>query len=391
MATAPAAHASTADDKPVQSDFRTLALPATMRALLKTRAGPGLTLAEVRVPELGLRDVLIRVEKAAICGTDLHIYQWDAWASGRVRPGTVIGHEFMGYVVAVGGAVDAVSVGDRVSGEGHIGCGHCYACRTGKGHICDRVDIIGVDVDGAFAEYVRLPDTNVWKLGPSIPDEIGAIHDPLGNAMHTVMVDDVTGRSVVVVGAGAVGLLIVNIARAAGAIDIVALDVNPKKVKMALEMGADAAFDPREPGLEERLLARTRDRRGFDVMLEASGNPAGIRQGIRLLRSGGWAALLGIPNQDVSFNLAEDVIFKGITLHGVNGRMMYETWYQVESFLTHERIHPDPVITHRFPLSQFERAFETLERGEAVKVLLDVAAERRAPGAGREEASGRDA
>lgn len=333
-------------------------------------------MAEVPVPQLGLRDVLIRVDKAAICGTDLHIYGWDAWAAGRVRPGTVIGHEFMGVIVAVGDAVHSVHVGDRVSGEGHIGCGHCYACRTGKGHVCDRVDIIGIDVDGAFADYVRLPDTNVWKLAPSISDEIGAIHDPLGNAMHTVMVDDVTGRSVLVVGAGPVGLLITNIARAAGAIDIVTLDVNPKKVRMALDMGADAAFDPREPGLEERLLARTRDGRGFDVMLEASGSPAGIRQGVRLLRSGGWAALLGIPSQDVSFNLAEDVIFKGITIHGVNGRVMYETWYQVESFLTHGRIQPQPVITHQFPLSHYEEAFETLKRGEAVKVLLDIAIER---------------
>jgi threonine 3-dehydrogenase len=347
-----------------------------MRALVKVRPEPGFDLVEVPVPQIGLRDVLIRVDKAAICGTDLHIYDWDAWASRRVRPGTVIGHEFMGHVVQIGAAVESVKIGDRVSGEGHIGCGHCYACRTGKGHICDRVDIIGIDVDGCFADYVRLPDTNVWRLHPSIPDEIGAIHDPLGNAMHTVMVDDVTGRSVLVVGAGPVGLLITNIARAAGAIDIVTLDINPKKVQLALEMGADAAYDPREPGLEERLFTRTRDGRGFDVMLEASGSPAGIRQGIRLLRSGGWAALLGIPSQDVSFNLAEDVIFKGITLHGVNGRLMYETWYQVESFLTHNRIHVDPVITHRFPLSHFAEAFETVKRGQAVKVILDLDAER---------------
>jgi threonine 3-dehydrogenase len=304
----------------------------------------------------------------------VHIYSWDQWAASRVRPGTVIGHEFMGEVAQVGAAVDAVAVGDRVSGEGHIGCGHCYACRTGQGHICDRVDIIGIDVDGCFAEYVRLPDSNVWKLHPSISDELGAIHDPMGNAMHTVMVDDVSGRSVLVVGAGPVGLMITNIARAAGAIDIVTLDVNPNRLALATSMGADASFDPREPGVEATLLERTRGGRGFDVMLEASGSPAGIALGLRVLRSGGWASLLGIPSKEVSINLAEDVIFKGITLHGVNGRRMFETWYQVESFLTHRRIHVDAIITHVLPLADYERAFELLRRGEAIKIIFDVAA-----------------
>lgn len=343
-----------------------------MRALVKHQAGPGMALQTVPVPEIGARDVLIRVQKAAICGTDVHIYTWDEWAAGRVRPGTVIGHEFMGTVVATGSAVDSVRVGDRVSGEGHIGCGHCYACRTGQGHICDRVDIIGIDVDGCFADYVRLPDTNIWKLHPSIPDDLGAIHDPLGNAMHTVMVDDVSGQSVLVVGAGPVGLMITNIARAAGAIDIVTLDVNAKRLALAKEMGADATFDPRQSGIAEALLGRTRGGRGFDVLLEASGSPAGIALGIKMLRSGGWGALLGIPSKEVTFNLANDVIFKGITLHGVNGRRMYETWYQVESFLIHGRIDPRPVISHTLPLEDFASAFDLLARGEAVKVVLDV-------------------
>ncbi|HEX2036655.1 MAG TPA: L-threonine 3-dehydrogenase [Chloroflexota bacterium] len=348
--------------------------PATMRALVKRLPGAGLTLDEVPVPPLGPRDVLIRVHKAAICGTDLHIYEWDAWAAGRVRLGTIVGHEFMGYVVRVGAAVQSVRPGDRVSGEGHIGCGACYCCRTGQGHICDRVDIIGVDVDGCFAEYVRLPEGNVWRLHPSISDDVGAIHDPLGNAVHTVMADDVSGRSVLVVGAGAVGLLITNVARAAGAIDIVALDVNPAKVGLALQLGADAAFDPREPGLEARLLERTRDGRGFDVLLEASGSPAGLRTGLRLLRSGGWAALLGIPQQPVSFDLAQDVIFKGITIHGINGRRMFETWYQVESFLTRGRLDVAPVISHRLPFWDYDRAFALLKDGSAVKVILDLSA-----------------
>jgi threonine 3-dehydrogenase len=348
-------------------------LPREMDALVKAAAGPGLELRRVPVPEIGPRDVLIRVRKAAVCGTDVHIYQWDNWAAGRIKPGTVIGHEFMGEVAAIGDAVDSIAVGERVSGEGHIGCGHCYACRTGQGHICDRVDIIGIDVHGAFAEYVRLPDANIWKLHPSIPDNLGAIHDPLGNAMHTVMVDDVSGQSVLVVGAGPVGLMITNIARAAGAIDIVTLDVNPRRLAVAQEMGADAVFDPRADDVADRLLARTRGGRGYDVMLEASGSPAGIALGIRMLRSGGWAALLGLPSKHVTFNLADDVIFKGITLHGVNGRRMFETWYQVESFLAHGRIDPARVISHVLPLEDYAAAFDLLDRGEAVKVVLDVA------------------
>ncbi len=349
-----------------------IGVPPTMRALVKATAAPGFELRQVPIPEIGPRDVLIKVRKAAVCGTDVHIYEWDPWAAGRVHPGTVIGHEFMGEVAAVGDAVTSIAVGDRVSGEGHIGCGQCYACRTGQGHICDRVDIIGIDVDGCFADYVRLPDTNVWKLHGSISDTIGAIHDPLGNAMHTVMVDDVSGQSVLVVGAGPVGLMITTIARAAGAIDIVTLDVNPKRLALATGMGADAAFDPRESGIEQTLLARTRGGRGFDVMLEASGNPSGIALGIKLLRSGGWAALLGIPSRDVSFNLANDVIFKGVTLHGVNGRRMYETWYQVESFLLHGRIDPSPVITHTLPMEDYARAFDLLRTGDAIKIVLDV-------------------
>lgn len=347
-------------------------IPAQMRALVKAEAGPGLTLTEVPVPEIGPRDVLIQVEKAGICGTDLHIFEWDGWAAGRILPGRVIGHEFMGIVAAVGSAVRSVAIGARVSGEGHIGCGHCYCCRTGQGHICDRVDIIGIDVDGCFADYVRLPEENVWPLRESISDDVGALHDPLGNAMHTVMAGSVAGRTTIVMGAGAIGLLATGIAKAAGALDVVVLDVNSKKLRMAQELGADAVFDARQPDVEAAIRDRTRDGRGFDVMLEVSGNPDGIHMGLRLLRSGGSAALLGLPGRDVSFNLAEEVIFKGITVRGINGRKMYETWYQVEDFLTHNRLCVEPVITHRLPLAAFAEGFDLLRKGEAIKVLFVV-------------------
>jgi threonine 3-dehydrogenase len=349
-----------------------VALPQRMRALVKAEPGPGLALTEVAVPELGPRDVLIRVHTAGICGTDLHIFEWDAWAAGRVRPGRVIGHEFMGVVAAAGAAVRSVRPGQRVSGEGHIGCGHCYCCRTGQGHICDRVDIIGIDVDGCFADYLRLPEENVWPLRDEISDAVGAMHDPLGNAMHTVAVQPVSGRSVAVTGTGPVGLLCAAIARAHGALDVVALDVNPLRLELAREMGAAATFDPRDPGTPEAVLGRTRDGRGVDVLLEASGNPAAIHLGLRLLRSGGSAALLGLPSGPVSFDLPEEVIFKGLTIHGVNGRQMFETWYQVDAVLRSGQIHPERIVSHRLPLEAYGEAFALLRRGEAVKVLLDV-------------------
>lgn len=343
-----------------------------MRALVKAEAAPGFLLTEVPTPEPGPRDVLVRVQKAGICGTDLHIYEWDAWASGRVHPLRVIGHEFMGVVEAIGPAVRTVRPGQRVSGEGHIGCGHCYCCRTGQGHICASVDIIGIDIDGCFADFVRMPEENVWPLSAAISDEVGALHDPLGNAMHTVSVQSVAGRTVAVTGAGPVGLLIAGIAKAYGALDVVVLDVNPRRLAMARELGADGTFDPREPGAEAAILSRTRDGRGVDVLLEASGNAEAIHAGLRLLRSGGDAALLGLPSREVALNLAEEVIFKGITIRGVNGRRMYETWYQVDALLSHGRISPERIVSHRLPLSEYRQAFELLRRGEAVKILFEV-------------------
>ncbi len=350
-----------------------MALPSRMRALVKAEPRPGLVLAEVPVPEPGPRDVLIRVQTAGICGTDLHIFEWDPWAAGRVHPGRVVGHEFMGRVAAVGAAVRSVRPGQRVSGEGHIGCGHCYCCRTGQGHICDRVDIIGIDVDGCFADYVRLPEENVWPLRDDVSDAVGAMHDPLGNAMHTVAVQPVSGLSVAVTGTGPVGLLCAAIARAHGALDIVALDVNPLRLELAREMGADAVFDPRDPAAAGAVLARTSDGRGVDVLLEASGSPEAIHLGLRLLRSGGRAALLGLPSRPVPLDLPDEVIFKGITIRGVNGRQMFETWYQVDAVLRSGRIHPERIVSHHLPLEAYGEAFDLLRRGEAVKILLDVA------------------
>jgi threonine 3-dehydrogenase len=343
-----------------------------MRALVKRKPGTGMEMQRIPIPSPAPREVLIRVKKAGICGTDVHIYTWDDWAASRVKIGLTIGHEFMGEVVEVGRCVSGIKVGTRVSGEGHIGCGQCYCCRTGQGHICEKVDIIGIDVDGCFADYLSLPESNVWKLDPKIPDRIGAIHDPLGNAMHTVMVDDVSGRSVLIVGVGTIGLMMVTIARAAGAMEVFCVDTNPYKLQIAKQLGADLCVNANHPGFEEEIRSRTDARHGVDVLLEASGNPAGVKAGLRLLRSGGWAALLGIPPREISFNLAEEIIFKGITIYGINGRKMFETWYQCENFLTRQRLNLDAVITHEIPFEDFETGFELMLAGKAIKVLLNL-------------------
>jgi threonine 3-dehydrogenase len=344
---------------------------STMRALRKIAPGPGLTLADVPVPELGPRDVRIRVRFAGICGTDKHIFDWDAWAESRVPTPLTIGHEFVGTVEALGSAVGRVALGQRVSGEGHIGCGRCEPCRTGNGHICESVDIIGVDRDGTFADHLVLPEDNVWPLDPSIPDEIAAILDPLGNAMHTVMAVGVSGRSVLVTGAGVIGLMAIAIARAAGAGTIIATDVDERRLVRATEMGADAVFLASDPAWPAKARALTAGE-GAQVLLEMSGAQSAIRAGFKALRNGGVVALLGLPSRPVELDLPNDIIFKGATVLGINGRLMYETWYQVESFLTTRRLDISSLITDVLPLANYEEAFRRLATGEAVKVLLRV-------------------
>jgi threonine 3-dehydrogenase len=343
---------------------------ASMKALSKLRPERGLTLTEVPVPEVGPTDVLIRVEKAGVCGTDYHIYAWDHWAQARIRPPLVVGHEFMGTVVAVGGAVRSVRVGDRVSAEGHVADLTCLLCRTGQAHICERVAIVGVDRDGAFAEYVAVPEYNVWHLDPDIPDEYAAVFDPLGNAVHTVMAAGVSVKNVLISGVGSIGLMAIPVARAAGAAQVYAVDVNPAKLELAKRLGADAAFLAGQPGLSDEIKARTHGD-GVDVLLEMSGSGSAIDFGLQAVRNGGTAALLGIPSDAININLAERIIFKGLTVLGINGRRMFETWYQTQALVKSGRIDLRPIITHVLPYEQFERAFELMHSGEAVKIVLD--------------------
>jgi threonine 3-dehydrogenase len=321
-----------------------------MRALVKTAPEPGLTLKEVPIPEIGPSDVLIRVEKAGVCGTDHHIYSWDKWAQNRIHPPLVVGHEFMGTVAMIGDAVRMVRVGDRVSAEGHIADGTCFLCRTGEAHICERVKIIGVDRDGAFADYIAMPEVNVWKLDPAIPDEFAAVFDPLGNAVHTVMAAGV---------------------RAAGAAAVYAIDVNPAKLELAERLGADETFSAKDPDLVAKIKERTNGE-GADVLLEMSGSGQAIDSGLQMVRNGGRAALLGIPSDNVNINLAERIIFKGLTVLGINGREMFKTWYQTQALVKSGRVDLRPIITHVLPMEEFDRAFALMSSGEAAKIVFDV-------------------
>lgn len=343
-----------------------------MRALIKEAPGPGMVLKEHAEPTIGPTDVLIRVRKTGICGTDGHIWHWDKWSAGRIRPPLIVGHEFVGTVAEIGNAVRAVRVGDRVSAEGHISCGICLLCRTGQAYICEHVQIIGVDRDGCFADYIAMPEINVWKLDSAVPDEWAAVFDPLGNAVHTVMAAGVSTKSVVITGVGSIGLMAIPVARAAGAAKVIAVDINPAKLALAKRLGADRIYDAREEGLQQRILEETNGD-GADVLLEMSGSGAAINQGLTFLRNGGRAALLGLPSDNVSLNLAESIIFKGLTVLGINGRKMFETWYQTQALVVSGRIDLAPIITHVLPLERFDECFHLLQDGKAAKIVMTIA------------------
>ncbi len=343
-----------------------------MCALKKLRAEPGLNFVpEVPVPGIGARDVLIQVTHAGICGTDRHIYEWDAWSQSRIPVGITTGHEFVGKIVAVGAGVQRCKVGQRVSAEGHVGCGVCEQCRTGQAHICQNVHIIGIDRDGCFAQFVSVPEENVWPVHPSIPDKFAAIFDPLGNAVHTVMAAGVSGKSVLITGVGIIGLMAVTVAQAAGAGKIIATDIDEKRLEIAKKLGAELAIRADDSKLVEKVKDATSGQ-GVQALLEMSGHPKAIRQGFASLRNGGVAALLGLPSKPVEIDLNNDIIFKGATVLGINGRKMFETWYQMENFVVSGRINLDPIVTHVLPMDQFERGFKMMQSGEAIKVVLEM-------------------
>ena len=338
-----------------------------MRALVKQQPAPGLVMTEVPEPEIGINDVLIRVDRTGICGTDLHIYDWNSWAEETVPVPLVIGHEFVGEIVEIGSNVSDFRPGDVVSGEGHVVCGRCRNCMAGRRHLCAFAKGIGVDRPGAFAEFISLPMTNVWHHDPAIDRDVASIFDPFGNAVHTALQFPVLGEDVVITGAGPIGLMAAAVVRHAGARHVVITDVNPYRLELAAKMGVTLALDVRESSLAD-AQAELGMKEGFDVGLEASGQPAALHEMLANLSHGAKVALLGIPDEPFDVDW-KTVIFDQLTLKGVYGRQMYETWYMMTVMLQ-SGLDISPVITHRFQAERFEEAFAAIRTGETGKVLL---------------------
>jgi threonine 3-dehydrogenase len=341
-----------------------------MLALVKTAPGPGLELRDVPVPLIGINDVLIRVHKTGICGTDLHIESWDAWAARTIHLPLVVGHEFVGEIVEVGSNVAAADfvAGDLVSGEGHVVCGRCRHCLAGRRNLCAKAIGLGVGRDGAFAEYVALPMTNVWHHWPGVNEEVAAIFDPFGNAVHTALAFPLLGEDILVSGAGPIGLMATAVARHAGARHVVVSEPNVYRRELAAKMGATLTIDPRERTLES-TFAELDMVEGFDVALEMSGNPTALRAAIAAMAHGGGIAILGIPTEEIALDV-NAIVFKMLTLRGIYGREMYETWYKMTVMLQ-SGLDITPAITHRFGFRDFEAAFAAARAGDSGKVIMD--------------------
>jgi threonine 3-dehydrogenase len=341
----------------------------TMKALVKPQAAPGLELEPVPIPTVGPHDVLVKVKATSICGTDLHIYRWDPWAQGRLKPPLIVGHEFCGEVVEKGSEVTDVKVGDLISAESHVTCGTCDMCRTGHGHLCRNTKILGVDRDGCFAEYVSIPAINAWVDPPEMPPEIASLQENFGNAVHTAFTADLRAKKVLVTGCGPVGLMTISVAKAIGARAVYATDVSPYRLKLAKRMGADLALDVSKTDVVKTVRDAT-EGEGVDVLLEMSGAASALRDGFTVLKPGGEVALLGLPGKPIPFDFDELVIFKGITVRGVVGRRLWETWYQARGLLRAKVVDLSPMVTHKFALDDYEEAFALMTSGECGKVVM---------------------
>ncbi len=339
-----------------------------MKALVKQKAEPGIWMEDIPEPVPGHNDVLIRVNKTAICGTDIHIYNWDEWASKTIPVPMAVGHEFAGIIEEVGSEVRGLNPGDRVSGEGHITCGHCRNCRAGRRHLCRNTVGVGVNRQGCFAEYLVIPASNVFVLPDVITDDIASILDPLGNATHTALSFDLVGEDVLITGAGPIGIMAAAICRHAGARHIVITDVNDYRLDLASRMGASRTVNVTAERLED-VMSELKMTEGFDVGLEMSGNPQAFRDLLRTMHHGGKVALLGIPPGDTAIDWNQ-VIFKGLVIKGIYGREMFETWYKMASMLQ-SGLDISPIITHHLPITDYQRGFEIMNSGRSGKVILD--------------------
>ncbi|MDO6670943.1 L-threonine 3-dehydrogenase [Cobetia amphilecti] len=339
-----------------------------MKALAKLKAEPGIWMTETAVPEIGHNDVLIKIRKTAICGTDMHIHQWDEWSQATVPVPMVTGHEYAGEIVALGSEVRGYEIGDRVSGEGHITCGHCRNCRAGRRHLCRNTEGVGVNRPGAFAEYLALPAYNLFKLPDEISDDLAAIFDPFGNAVHTALAFDVVGEDVLITGAGPIGIMAAAVIRHIGARHVVITDVNDYRLALAERMGATRTVNVSRESLKE-VMAELDMHEGFDVVLEMSGVPSAVEQMLDVINHGGKIAMLGIPPGEMAIDWTK-VIFKGLTIKGIYGREMFETWYKMAS-LIQSGLDLSPIITHRLGVADFQQGFEIMGSGQSGKVVLD--------------------
>ena len=341
-------------------------LPKSMKALVKREAAKGIWMQQVPVPEPGPNEVLIKLEKTAICGTDLHIYLWDEWSQRTIKPGLVIGHEFVGRIVQIGPGVGGYVIGQRVSAEGHIVCGHCRNCRAGRQHLCPNTIGIGVNRDGAFAEYVVMPSSNLWPIPDQIPSELAAFFDPFGNATHCALEFDVVGEDVLITGAGPIGVMAAGICKHIGARNVVVTDVNDYRLKLAADMGATRVVNVSNTSLKDVMADLHME--GFDVGLEMSGNPRAFGGMLECMYHGGKIAMLGIMPRGAGVDW-DKIIFKGLTLHGIYGRRMYETWYKMTQLVL-SGFPLGKVLSHQLPVDEFQKGFDLMESGKSGKVVL---------------------
>lgn len=342
----------------------------TMMAVVKDRPEEGFTVVKKTIStDLAPKEVLVKVMSASFCGTDYHIYKYDAWAQNRLKLPLTVGHEFSGKIIKIGSEVTKVKVGDNVSAETHIICGKCEFCLRGEGHICENTKIIGVDIDGCFANYLKMPEDNCFINSPDINPLFLSVQEPLGNAVHTVTQFDILNKSVAIVGCGPIGLLGIDVAKAYGAKQIVAIEVNEYRRNLAKELGADVIINPLEDDVVAAVKKATNGK-GIDVVCEFSGNKSAIEQAFKYIKAGGKMSMLGLPSKNIEINLADDVVFKGITIYGVVGRKIYGTWHQVKKLIDNNLLHLDKIITHQFPLSQINEAAKIMGSGNSGKIVL---------------------
>ena len=342
-----------------------------MKAVVKTKHTKGMELINVPTPKIGPRDVLIKVKVASICGTDVHIFDWTRWAQHRFTPPRIIGHEFVGLVTKIGEEVTRVKAGDRVSAESHLTCGYCYQCTNGDAEVCKNFKLLGVDHDGTFAEFLVLPEHVLWKNDPNIPDEWATIQEPFGNAVDTVLSEDVSAKTILILGAGPIGLFATGIAKACGASLIIVSDPNNYRLAISKKMGAHITINPRKQDVAQLVLESTKNI-GVDVALEFSGNNQALNHGLKAVTPGGRISLLGIYERRVNIDLNKDVVFKKIRIYGITGRKIFSTWHKTSRFLSSGLVDPSPIITHQFSLKDYEKGMRLMKDGKCGKVILKV-------------------